>query len=141
MCHSLQVLAANARAPPIEPECHTNQECNGIVCELDILGFVFYLESIILPCESAVDVVVRDSQNQALFMSVYNRTETHSLSFGIFTISLFVKIVRHNYSMEVSVSLYGYAIHIWRYIYMFCKAKTSCWSGQKSRHALETFVL
>ena len=104
MCQSLQNLATKAGSTVVEPECLTNTECNGIVCELDIIGSVFYLESIILPCDYAVDVVVRDSQRRALFMSVYNRTETHTISIGIFSASLYVEIVRHPYSMEVSVS-------------------------------------
>ena len=106
MCQSLQDLAAQAVQADIdiEPECQTNQECNGVVCELDIFGSVYYLESIILPCDYAVDVVVRDSQRQAIFMSVYNRTEIHMISIGIFTTSLYVEIVPHPYSMEVSVS-------------------------------------
>ena len=109
MCQSLQDLAAQAVQVGgtnfnIEPECQTNQECNGVVCELDIFGSVFYLETIILPCDYAVDVVVRDSERQAIFMSVYNRTEIHMISIGIFTTSLYVEIVPHPYSMEVSVS-------------------------------------
>ena len=104
MCSSLQDLAAKAGGTEIEPECRTNNQCNGVICELDIIGSVYYIESIILPCQYAVDVVVRDSQRQAIFMSVYNRTETHSISIGILTTSLYVEIVRHAYSMEVSVS-------------------------------------
>ena len=104
MCQSLQNLTTKAGSTVIEPECQTNMECNGIVCELDILGSVFYLESIILPCDYAVDVVVRDSQRQALFMSVYNHTETHTISIGILSASLYVEINRHPFSMEVSVS-------------------------------------
>ena len=104
MCQSLQSLAVKAGGTPIEPECQTNQECNGVVCELDILSSVYYLENIILPCEYAVDVVVRNSQRQAIFMSVYNRTGTHAITIGFFTASLYVEIVRHDYSMEVSVS-------------------------------------
>ena len=104
MCQTLQDLATKAGSTVVEPECQTNTECSGVVCELDILGSVFYLESIILPCDYAVDVVVRDSQRQALFMSVYNRTETHTISIGILSASLYVEINRHLFSMEVSVS-------------------------------------
>ena len=104
MCQTLQDLATKAGSTVVEPECQTNTECSGVVCELDILGSVFYLESIILPCDYAVDVVVRDSQRQALFMSVYNRTETHTISIGTLSASLYVEINRHPFSMEVSVS-------------------------------------
>ena len=104
MCTSLQDLADKAGGTAIEPSCQTNDQCDGVICELDIFGSVYYLESIILPCQYAVDVVVRDSQRQALFTSLYNRTETHTINLGIISTSLYVEIVPHLYSMEVSVS-------------------------------------
>ena len=105
MCQSLQNLSTRAGGSDLEPECQTNPECNGIVCELDIFGSVFYLETIVLPCDYAVDVVIRDSQRQPTFMSVYNHTETHTISIGSFSAPLYVEIVPHPYSMEVYVSL------------------------------------
>ena len=104
MCSSLQDLAAKAGGTLVEPECRTNQQCNGVVCEVDIFTYMFYLESIILPCDYAVDVVVRDSQMQPILMTIYNRTDVHFISLGPFTTRLYVEIVRHAYSMEVSVS-------------------------------------
>ena len=106
MCSSLQDLANKAGGTLIEPECFTNQQCNGVTCEVDIIGNVFYLESIILSCTYAVDVVVRNSQRQPLFMTVYNRTEAHVIGLGSISTNLYVEIVRYPYSMEVSVSSY-----------------------------------
>lgn len=105
MCSSLEDLASKAGGTFIEPECRTNQECNGVTCEVDTFGRVFYLESIILPCTYAVDVVLRNSERQPLFMTIFNRSEVHVLDFGLFIAPrLYVEIVRHPYSMEVSVS-------------------------------------
>ena len=105
MCQSLQNLSTRAGGSDFEPECQTNPECNGIVCELDIFGSVFYLETIVLPCDYAVDVVIRDSQRQPTFMSVYNRTEIHTVNIGSFSAPLYVEIVPRPYSMEVYVSV------------------------------------
>ena len=107
MCSSLTDLASKSGGTLLEPECHTNERCDGIVCELDIFGNVFYIESIILPCDYAVDVVIEDSSGQPTFMSVYNRTEAHVIDLGFFSTNLFVEIIRHNYSMEISVSERG----------------------------------
>ena len=104
MCQSLEDLAVKAGGTDIEPSCETNTDCDGIVCELDLFGSVYYIENIILPCDYAVDVVVRDSDRRPIFMSVYNRTETHTITIGFISTSLYVEIVRRPYSMEVSVS-------------------------------------
>jgi hypothetical protein len=104
MCQSLQDLAAKAGGTGFEPQCETNANCTGIECELDLFGLVFYLETIVLPCDYAVDVVVRDPQGRPTLMSVYNRTEAHTIYIGFISTSLYVEIVRHPYSMEVSVS-------------------------------------
>lgn len=104
MCESLSLLASESGGTLLEPECYTNDRCNGVICELDIFGNVFYMESIILPCEYAVDVVIRDSNRQPTFMSYYNRTEVHVIDLGLFSANLYVEIIRRNYSMDVSVS-------------------------------------
>ena len=78
--------------------------CNGVICEIDIFGNVYYIENIILPCDYAVDVVIEDSQGRPTFMTIYNRTQSHPIDIGLFTATLYVEIVRHDYSMEISVS-------------------------------------
>ena len=110
MCQSLVDLAAVAGGTDIEPSCETNTDCNGVVCEVDLLGFVYYIESIILPCDYAVDVVSRDSQRRPTLMSVYNETGTHTIFIGPISTSLYVEIVRHPYSMELSVNI---LFHCW----------------------------
>ena len=105
MCSSLQDLASRAGGTLIEPECHTNNRCDGMVCEIDVFGNIFFIETIILPCIYAVDVVIEDEQGQPTFMTVYNQTDTHVIDLGIFSTNLYVVIIRHAYSMEISVSL------------------------------------
>ena len=99
MCSSLEDVAVRSGGTLLEPECHTNQQCNGIICEIDILGDVYYIENIILPWDHAVDVVIEDSLGQPTFLAVFNRTESHPITVGFLNLILNVEII-----MEISVS-------------------------------------
>ena len=103
LCDSLADLAEQATHPLVEPECSTNELCNGVRCELDIFGSVYYLEIMIDSCESAVEVLVEDSQGQVLHSSTFNQTETKTLQIGSLSLPTEVVIVKHNYSMELQV--------------------------------------
>ena len=104
MCSSLEDLAVRSGGTLLEPECRTNQQCNGVICEIDAFGDVYYIENIILPCDYAVDVVIEDSSGQPTFVAVFNRTESHPIVVGSLNLILNVEIIRHSYSMEISVS-------------------------------------
>ena len=103
MCDSLADLAQRATHPSIEPECSTNERCDGVLCELDIFGTVYYLEIIVLPCQNALALLVEDSSGGVLHTSVFNRTETRSLSIGILSLPTEVVIDPREYSMDIQV--------------------------------------
>jgi hypothetical protein len=104
MCSSLTDVAQQATHPGIEPECSTNDDCDGVYCELDILGARYYLEIIVLPCQNALDVLVEDSSRRVLHADVYDRNETRFFSIGIVPLSNEVIIIPYEYSMDVQVS-------------------------------------
>ena len=103
MCDALGHLAEQATHPGVEPECSTNDLCNGVLCELNIIGAVYYLEIIVLPCQNAVSLLVEDSSRRVLHMSVFNQTATRPIPIGFLTLQTQVILVPHNYSMEVQV--------------------------------------
>ena len=110
MCDSLRDLADQATHPGIQPECSTNELCDGVRCEFDIFGAVYYLEIIVLPCQNAVSLLVEDSSRQVLHISVFNQTATRPIPIGFLTLQTEVFIVPHDYSMEVQVAK-QYKIH------------------------------
>ena len=104
MCSSLADLAQRATHPVIEPQCSTNERCDGVYCELDIFGAVYYLEVVILPCQNAISILVEDSSRQVLHTSVFNRNETRSISIGLIPLTTEVVIIPYEYSMDVRVN-------------------------------------
>ena len=103
MCDSLADAAEGATHPLIEPRCFTNERCDGVRCELDIFGTIYFLEVVILPCQNALALLVEDSSLQVLHTSVFNRTGTRNIQVGIVTVEAEVVIVPHDYSMDVQV--------------------------------------
>ena len=89
----------------VEHDCTANTDCDGMICELDVFGTVYYLETLLLSCEEppAVDVVVEDDEHKALFASQFNRTGTYELVISGFRLPLSVVIEHHDYSMDVEV--------------------------------------
>ena len=107
MCSSLADVAQVATHPVIEPECSTNDNCDGVYCELDILGLRFYLEVIVLPCQNALDVLVEGSSRQVLHSEIYNQNETRSFTIGIISMMVEVVIIPREYSMDVQVHIHA----------------------------------
>ena len=75
MCESLEDLADIIHSP-VEHDCSTTSDCDGVRCELDVFGNVFFVEAIILPCTDppAAEVVVQNSLGQNLFVGIFNRS-------------------------------------------------------------------
>ena len=109
MCSSLSDLATQSGHTVIEPECLTNQQCNGVICQMNLFHNVFYFENIILPCNYAINVIIQDAQFQPTYVTFYNRTESQPILVGFFPMTLYVEILRLTYSMEISVS-YSYQL-------------------------------
>ena len=109
MCSSLSDLATQSGHTVIEPECLTNQQCNGVICQMNLFHNVFYFENIILPCNYAINVIIQDAQFQPTYVTFYNRTESQPILLGFFPMTLYVEILRLTYSMEISVS-YSYQL-------------------------------
>ena len=105
MCSSLTDVAQQATHPGIEPECSTNDACDGVYCELDIFGARYYLEIIVLPCRNAVDVLVENSARQVLHEDVYDRNETRSFFIGFIPVTIEAIIIPYEYSMDIQVKL------------------------------------
>ena len=103
-CQSLEELAEKTHSP-LEHSCATNENCDGVRCELDVFDTVYYLESILLSCEEppAVDVVVENEQNEPLYAFQFNRTGSYDLVISGLELNVYAVIVHHAYSMDVAV--------------------------------------
>ena len=123
MCSSLADVAQVATHPVIEPECSTNDNCDGVYCELDILGLRFYLEVIVLPCQNALDVLVEGSSRQVLHSEIYNRNETRSFTIGIISMTVEVVIIPREYSMDVQVHIHADFVYMYTSVYKCSKLK------------------
>ena len=84
----------------------TNEQCNGVRCELDVLGDIYHVETILLSCEEppAVDVLIEDEQNQPLHAIIISRTGLYTININGLPLPLYVEIEHHDYSMDVVVS-------------------------------------
>ena len=105
-CESLEGLAESIDAP-LEHDCMTNEDCDGVRCEFDLFGTVYHLETLLLSCEDppALALVVEDVDDQPLHVANISGTGVYSL--GVvrgFTVPLSVMMVHHPYSMDVTVS-------------------------------------
>ena len=105
MCNSLQELAGNATHTVVVPSCATNQDCDGVRCTLQELGFTFHIELIVLPCDYAIQLVVQDGELSTIFSAVFNETGRRRLV--ILGVSIWVDavIVARDFTMDVSVSV------------------------------------
>ena len=103
-CQSLEELA-NITHSPFEHDCRTNEVCDGVRCEVDVLGSTFHLETILLSCEDppALESVVEDENNTPLYTAVYDETGLYRLQISGLSLPLYVVIEHHNYSMDVAV--------------------------------------
>ena len=104
-CDSLTGLAQVATHPVLEPECSTNEACDGIRCEVDIFGTVYYFEIVIRSCSESVGLLVEDSNFNVLNMAEFNQSETRPIQVGSLTLQVEVVIVKYPYSMEIQVQL------------------------------------
>ena len=111
MCESLEDFASIIQSP-FEHDCVTNSDCNGIRCELDIFGNVFFIDAIVLPCivPPAIEVLVENSQREILSAVVFNRTDEKTIMILGTSLPLDVIIVHHEYSMDIQVSIIGVGI-------------------------------
>ena len=105
MCEALTELADLATHPLLdEDDCMTNEACDGVRCELNVFGLVFYLEFVIESCIGAVNLLVEDSSGNVLHSSEFNQTDTRPIQVGPYTLQSEVIIENQDYSMEVQVT-------------------------------------
>ena len=104
MCESLEDLADIIHSP-FEHDCSTTSKCDGVRCELDVFGNMFFVEAIILPCTNppAAEVVVQNSLGQNLFVGIFNRSGQRDIVILGTRITVDVIVVHRDYSMDVEV--------------------------------------
>ena len=104
MCESLEDLADIIHSP-FEHDCSTTPDCDGVRCELDVLGNVLFVEAIALPCNNppAAEVVVQNSLGQNLFVGIFNRSEQRDIVILGTRITVDAIVVHRNYSVDVEV--------------------------------------
>ena len=104
-CQSLQDLASVIQSP-IEHDCYNTSTCDGIRCELDVFGAVYYVEIVVLSCAepTAFEVLVEDDAFQPLSVSIFNKTSQEIITVDGVDIVIDSTIIHHEYSVEIEVS-------------------------------------
>ena len=112
---------------PIEHDCTANDDCDGVLCVADISSDTYFLEFLILSCEDppALDILLKDSDGNALFSAVVTDTYYGTLPAGDFVIVLQANVVHYNYSMDIQVSI-GHINYTMKCSYMHIYKK-NCW--------------
>ena len=105
MCESLEDLADIIHSP-FEHNCSTTSDCDGVRCELDVFGNVFFIEAIALPCNNppAAEVIVQNSQRQNIFGAIFNTSGQRDVVILGFRITVDVIVVHRDYSVDIEVN-------------------------------------
>ena len=111
-CESLHDLASIIHSP-LEHDCvvlNSSSHCDGVRCELDYVGTVYYLELIVLSCEDppAVEFAIEDSDLNPLYEAVFNKTGTTNFNVANPPVIFNGTLVQYNHSIDVEVSCYVY---------------------------------
>ena len=90
------------------------ESCGGILCNLTFPGAVFGSCITIDPCDETLHLVLKNSGNEIEFDRVFNHSQVANIGshLGV-TITLHVNLVRHNYSMDVEVSMSTHGGILW----------------------------
>ena len=106
LCDSMVELADKIHSP-IEHDCTANTDCDGVRCEADVFSNAYILEFLILSCEDppALDILLEDSDENALFSAVVTDTYYGTLPADEFVIIMQASVVHYNYSMDIQVSI------------------------------------
>ena len=105
MCESLEDLADIIHSP-FEHDCSTTPNCDGVHCELDIIGLILYIETIVHPCANppALEVLVQNSQRQNIFGAIFNTSGQRDIVVLNTRMTVNSIIVHRSYSMDIEVS-------------------------------------
>ena len=110
MCLSMETLAGSVDIP-VPTTCQRTSVCNGVNCILTVpfVGMLD-LEVTFEACQNPprVQVVVKDSSNNALLNQYFNGSDTVVISTLIVTLTLDVVIENDNYSMIIQVCIVKY---------------------------------
>ena len=104
-CQSLQELADKIQSP-VEHDCVTNENCNGVRCELDIFGTVYHIENILLSCDDppGFETVIEDENNMPLRVIKYDSTGRTTINIAGVDLEAYAVIEHHTYSIDLHVS-------------------------------------
>lgn len=109
-CQSLQDLAALVESP-VEHDCNNNSRCDGVRCELDIFGEIFFVEVVVLSCaqpvamEVLVEVREEDNTFRPLSTFIYDQDLEGVLVIEGVEINIDGTIIHNEYSIEVEAEL------------------------------------
>ena len=104
-CQSLEELADKIHTP-VEHDCVTNEDCNGVRCELDVFGAVYHIETILLSCEwpPGFETVIEDENNVPLRVINYDRTGRTTINIDGVELEAYAMIEPYIYSVDIQVS-------------------------------------
>ena len=89
-----------------EPFCNTNENCDGIRCQLRIVGSTFYVEIVVLPCENAIDLRVEDGSFAVLHTTRFTQSGLRTIVIRGISLQVNGTIIARDYSLLIGVSVY-----------------------------------
>ena len=105
-CQSLEELADKIHSP-LEHDCATNEDCDGVRCELDVFGTTYHIETILLSCDDppGLETVIEDENNVPLRVLNFDRTAMGTINIGGLEVPAYGVIEHHPYSIDIQVSI------------------------------------
>ncbi len=104
MCQSVEETAQSVQSNILIHSCEVTSDCHGVRCLISAVGQTIFLETIILPCEGALAVVVEDQNLVPVSRQVFYRTESRYINVQGYSVRADVILEKNDYSMVVEVS-------------------------------------
>ncbi len=107
-CQSLQSITNTSVDSTLVRNCTVLPNCEGLICELDVLGDVYYFEVIVLACESPpmVEWVLKNDQMQSIFVEDLSQGSSGPQPVGHTSLMIDWEVFVHEYSLDIQVSMH-----------------------------------
>ena len=104
LCTSMEELAEKIHSP-IEHDCEATPACDGVTCQLEVLGNTYIIEMDVLSCAQppGVDVLVKDAMGNPFYSAVIDDNTTQTVPIHGIYVPMQVLLIQHPYSIEVEV--------------------------------------
>ena len=106
LCSSVEKLAEEIQSPN-EHDCSATPTCDGVTCQLEVIGNTYIVETDVLSCTTppAIDVIVKDSSENVLYSGVFDDNTTGVITIAGFALPINVLLIQRPYSIEIEVRI------------------------------------